>query len=83
MVFVKIYFDNFFLRCYNLGMNKTVLIVWLVIAAICLGLGIMYGVMQNFTAMVGFIAVAAGTAVVGIVRYRRMKNEQNKKDDEE
>ncbi|MCH5142168.1 MAG: hypothetical protein J1G07_00415 [Clostridiales bacterium] len=64
-------------------MNKTVLIVWLVIAAICLGLGIMYGVMQNFTAMVGFIVVAVGTVVVGVMRYRRMKSEQDKKNKEE
>lgn len=64
-------------------MNKTVLIVWLVIAAICLGLGIWYGVMKNYTAMVGFIAVAVGTAVVGVVRYRRMKAEQDKKENDE
>lgn len=64
-------------------MNKTALIVWLVIAAICLGLGIMYGVQQNFTFMSVFIAVAVGTAIVGIVRYRRMKNEHKKDDDEE
>lgn len=64
-------------------MNKTVLIVWLVIAAICLGLGIWYGVIQNFTAMVGFIAVAIGTVVVGIIRYRRMNNERDKDDKDE
>lgn len=63
-------------------MNKTVLIVWLVIAAICIGLGIWYGVMQDFTLMSGFIAVAVGTVIVGVIRYRRAKNEQNKKDDE-
>ena len=63
-------------------MNKTVLIIWLVIAAICLGLGIMYGVLQQYTPMVGFIAVAVGTAVVGVVRYRRLMKEQNKKDDD-
>ena len=64
-------------------MNKTVLIVWLVIAAICFGIGIMYGVKQNFTAMVGFIVVAIGTVIVGVMRYRRMKNEQDKKNKEE
>ena len=64
-------------------MNKTVLIVWLVMAAICLGLGIWHGVIQDFTAMTAFIAVGIGTAVVGIIRYRRTKNEHDKKDDEE
>ena len=64
-------------------MNKTVLIVWLVIAAICLGLGIWYGVRQEFTPMAGFIAVAVGTAAVGVIRYRRTKSEQDKKDKDE
>lgn len=64
-------------------MNKTVLIVWIVIAAICLGFGIWYGVMKNYTPMVGFIAVAVGTVVVGIIRYRRFLKEQNKNDNDE
>lgn len=60
-------------------MNKTVLTVWLVVAAICLGFGIMYGVKKDFTLMVAFIAVAVGTVVVGVIRYRRMKREQEEK----
>lgn len=64
-------------------MNKTVLIVWLVIAAICLGLGIWYGVERNFQFMAVFIIAAVGTAALGIVRYRRSKNERDKKNDDE
>ena len=63
-------------------MNKTVLIVWLVIAAICLGLGITYGVQQKFDFMAIFIVVAIGTAVVGVIKYKRMKDERDKKDDD-
>ena len=64
-------------------MNKTVLIVWLVIAAICLGLGIWYGVQKDFTFMGVFLAVAVGTVIVGVIRYIRAKNERDKKDDDE
>lgn len=64
-------------------MNKTVLIVWLVVAAICLGFGIWYGVMKQYIPMVGFIAVAAGTVVVGVIRYLRAIKEKNKKDEDE
>ena len=63
-------------------MNKAVLIVWLVLAAICLGIGIWHGVQTNYAGMLGFIVVGIGTVVVGVIRYKRMKDEQNKKDDE-
>ncbi len=81
--FVKIYFDNGANRWYNLNMNKTVLIVWLVISAICLGVGITYGVKKEFSVMAVFIVVSLGTAAVGIVRYIRSKNDHNKKDDDD
>ena len=65
-------------------MNKTVLIVWIISAAICLGFGIWYGVQKYFTVMGGFIAVAVGTVIVGVIRYRRaMKEQKNREQDED